>query len=250
MISSSRIKWIKSLQQKKFRWQEGFFVAEGEKIVEELVQSSWQVAEIYSTDADAEKVVVAKGIPFFHVKEKELERISTLATPNKSLAVVKMPSGDEKFSFPANEFSLLLDNIQDPGNLGTIIRTAEWFGVKNIICSHDTVDVYNPKVIQSTMGSFLRMRLFYADAEKVLSELDDSVPVLGALLDGDNLYHTDLPREGLLIIGNESKGISAKLTPFITKKLFIPRGKQNQTSHPESLNASVAASVILSWLNR
>jgi RNA methyltransferase, TrmH family len=249
MLSSSKIKWIKALSQKKIRRHEGLFIAEGEKIVRELLDSKTEIAEIFSTVTKNEKEALKRGIPFQLITPGELERISSLTTPNTELAIVRIPEPQNPQYPSKGHFTLVLDNIQDPGNLGTIIRTAEWFGIHDIVCSPDTADVYNPKVIQATMGSFIRINISYAPLSDYLSKTGGELPVMGALLEGENLYKTNLPEEGILIIGNESKGISKEIIPFINKKLFIPRGSKNTSAlHPESLNASVAASVILAAL--
>jgi RNA methyltransferase, TrmH family len=249
MLSSSKIKWLKSLSIKKFRRQEGLFVAEGEKIVNELLQSHWDVAEIYALDSWEDKYAVGHHSQVYRISPKDLERISALSSPNKVLAVVKIPENKNIQLNLANNFTLLLENIQDPGNLGTIIRTAEWFGIHNIICSPDCADIFNQKVIQATMGSFIRTQVIYETVDKFLQSLPVNFPVMGALLEGENIYNIDLPKEGILVIGNESKGISAETGNLITHKLFIPR-KHTTQKHPESLNASVATAILLAQLSR
>lgn len=250
MISAKRIKQIKALSQKKNRRDSGFFVVEGDKAVNELLQQSeWEVAHIYAVDTWLDENSIPRDIPIDKVSAKELTRISSLNAPNRVLAVVKIPGRNITEVSPDGKLILLLDNIQDPGNLGTIIRTADWFGIENIVCSENTAELYNPKVIQSSMGSFLRVKLYYISPEVFLSKLPKELPVMGALLKGENIYNGNLPGEGIIIIGNESKGISAKLINYITYKIYIPVHRDaNKKIHPESLNASVATGIILSQI--
>jgi TrmH family RNA methyltransferase len=250
MISAKRIKQIKALSQKKNRRDSGFFVVEGDKAVNELLeQSDWEVSHIFAVDTWLDENSIPHDIPFDKVTAKELTRISSLTTPNRVLAIVKIPGRNITEVNPDGKLILLLDNIQDPGNLGTIIRTADWFGIENIVCSENTVELYNPKVIQSSMGSFLRVKLYYTSSEDFLSKLPKELPVLGALLKGENIYNSKLPDEGIIIIGNESKGISAKLINYITHKIYIPAHcDANKKIQPESLNASVATGIILSHI--
>ncbi len=249
MLSSVKIKWLKSLSQKKVRKHEGLFVAEGEKIVNELLESPWEVLDVFALDSWDHVVIKGKNIRYQTISEKELERISSLTTPNKVLAVVRMPQYNILDVNLSNNITLLLEDIQDPGNLGTIIRTAEWFGITNIVCSMQSADIYNSKVIQATMGSFIRTRIYYAPIEEFLVNIPQSLPVMGALLDGDNIFEKDLPKQGILIIGNESRGISEATHRFITQKLYIPRAHEN-SNLPESLNASVATAIILAQICR
>ncbi len=248
MLSSSKIKWLKSLSQKKFRKQEGLFIAEGDKIVKELLSSSFEVKGIYAIESWAENASLPANITPQIVSAKELERISSHASPNQALAVVQIPDNHPNFELH-NRFTLVLDNIQDPGNLGTIIRTADWFGVRNIVCSEDTAEVYNPKVIQATMGSFMRVNVSYTKLEEFFSKIPQGFPVMGALLEGENIFETELPSEGIIVTGNESKGISAAVRSYISGKLFIPRGVDN-AEQPESLNAAIATGIILALLTQ
>jgi len=249
MLSSAKIKWIKSLALKKFRRQEGLFLAEGDKIVSELLKSHWETTHVFALASWLNKAPIKQGIFSQDITSRELQQISTLSTPNQVLAIAKIPNTDKKFTNTKGKFSLYLENIQDPGNMGTIIRTADWFGVENIICSPDCADVFNPKVIQATMGSFLRVRILYETAETFFRTIDSAVPVSGALLGGEDIFSTILPTEGILVIGNESKGISTETQKYITKKLLIPR-KGKHTKLPESLNASVATAILLAELTK
>ncbi len=238
MISKNEVKYIQSLFHKKTRNAAAVFIAEGNKIVDELNTSDFEVVKIYALKDFAD---LHRGLNnLVEVSEIELEKISQLKTPNQAVAIVRKKKINDSLSFKGN-ITLMLDNIQDPGNLGTIIRIADWFGIKQIIASQQTADVYNPKVIQSSMGSFLRTNIHYADLEIVLKE--NNVPVFGALLNGEKISSFSGISEGIIIIGNESNGISKKVLPFIQHAITIP-GKGGA----ESLNAAVATGIILSHL--
>ena len=249
MLSKNSIKYINSLKTNKFRKKYGMFVAEGPKVIDELLGSGYEIENIYATVQWLDKNENIPGkIETTEVSEQELKKISSLKTPNQVLAVVKIPDVTIDTDELNNELVLILDDIQDPGNLGTIIRSADWFGVRYIICSNNTVDIYNPKVIQATMGSFIRVKIYYTDLTDFFAKSAGSVPVFGALLKGENIYKTALPSRGFILIGNESKGISGKLMRFITYPVTIPSFSNNRSA--ESLNASVAASVILAEFKR
>ncbi len=238
MLSKNEVKYIQSLFHKKTLSASDVFVAEGVKIVEELLHSNFEIVKIYAL---AEWIENHKAKKNQHeVTEDELKKISNLKTPNQVIAIVKKRIYRKPEDLK-NTVSLVLDGIQDPGNFGTIIRTADWFGITNIIAGTDTVDVYNSKVIQSTMGSFIRTNIFYTDLKKFLQQA--TVPVYGALLEGKNVTEAEKIKEKLLVIGNESKGISKNLLPFIQHAITIPRKGKT-----ESLNAAVATGIILSHL--
>jgi TrmH family RNA methyltransferase len=246
MLSKSRLKYIQSLAHKKFREDSPEFIIEGPKIMEEfLVNHPGLINEIYVLDiwADSAKTLLSNIDPgrIFPVSEMELGKISLLTTPNQVLALVK------KFNPPEipilkDQFTLVLDNVQDPGNLGTIIRTADWFGIGQVVCSHESVELYNPKVIQSTMGSLLRVNVFYMDIEKWIAGLK-AIPVFCTALEGKNLFDMHPVKEGLMIIGNESKGVRPSLLHAATEKITIPR-----YGGAESLNAAVAAGIVMAQL--
>ncbi len=250
-ISKNQIKHISSLKQSKFRKEFNEFVVEGEKIVDELLESDLEIDSVYGTGEwieNSEAKLQSKNIERFKVSPKELERISSLKTPNKVLAVVKTPRASLPQKDDFNDLILVLDKIQDPGNLGTIIRTADWFGVDNIICSEDSVDVYNPKVIQSTMGSFMRVKTHYLDLINFFEkQVPTTVNIYGAFLDGANIFDQISPKKGVLIIGNESRGISDEVAKFVTHRISIPTHKNKRA---ESLNASVAAGILMSEFRR
>jgi TrmH family RNA methyltransferase len=245
MVSKSQISLIKSLQQKKFRRQHHLFVAEGYKSVSEFIAAGYQINTVYHTvSADAKLHNLSKKINFQEITEAELQKISGLTTPQQVLAVVHLPEWP-KLNPEAlkNKFSLVLDGIQDPGNLGTIIRTADWFGINQIICSEDTVDAYNPKVVQATMGSLARVKIHYSDLETLLPALN--LPMFGAMLDGKNIYTADFGSEGLILMGNEGNGIRPNIQPLITQAITIPR-----VGEAESLNVSIATALFCSEICR
>lgn len=234
MLTNNDTKLINSLVKKKFRQKYNKFVVEGVKNIKEVLNSSIYVEKIYSID-DTFNDFPSKNIL---ISERELKKISQLVTPNTALAVCEIP---QEKNIQKNGFIIALDDIRDPGNLGTIIRMADWFGIQQIVCSKETVDLYNPKVIQSTMGSFIRVQINYTDLEEFFETY--SHPILGTFMDGENLYKTKLPEKAVLLMGNEANGISEKLESFVTQRLSIPRmGKLQQT---ESLNVAMATSIIL-----
>jgi RNA methyltransferase, TrmH family len=240
MLVKQKLKYIQSLGQKKFRQQERLYIAEGPKLVKELLEAdASMVKEVFAMEewiADNEQYA-AKTI-FTVITETELERISQLTTPNKVLAVVRQFDNDHEI-ITKGKIILTLDCIQDPGNLGTIIRTADWFGVEQIVCSNDSAEVYNPKVVQATMGSIVRVKVFYTDLKDWLAEQKDA-RIYATTLDGQDVSSFKKIKEGIIIFGNESKGISAEILQLANERISIPKkGKA------ESLNAAVAAGIIL-----
>ena len=238
MLSKSQIKLITSLKHKKFRQQYGFFVVEGVKTIKELLESKLELHALYTTESfniNAKDEVL--------ITESELKRISFLTTPNKALAVFKIPKQK-----PLNEDGLIvvLDAVSDPGNLGTIIRLCDWFGIKELICSLNTVDCYNPKVIQATMGSLTRVNITYIDLVPFLKEAKQ--PVYGAFMEGENVYKKQLPENGILVMGNEANGISKDMEALIAEKISIPRFGDLQET--ESLNVATATAILLSEFRR
>lgn len=248
MLSAATIKHIRSLELKKFRSQHGSFVAEGDKIVRELLLSDLQLLQVFALEPWIESngnLISSNNIRVNPVSPRELERISLLKTPNQVLAVVKIPEHKPDPADLKQNLTLALDNLQDPGNLGTIIRTADWFGLRNIYCSSDTADVYNPKVIQATMGSFMRVRLHYVDLEDFLGSLPHDLPVYGAFLQGQNVFQSAAALPAVLVIGNESQGIGARTSRHVSHRLSIPSAG---SSGAESLNAAVAAAILMARL--
>ena len=232
-LSKNKIKWLRSLQVKKNREAEGKFVVQGEKMVLEALQLIPERVElvVHLHEFDPGEITCEK----LKCNERELNQISSLQTPNKMLAVLRK----EDSALNMKGLLLALDGIQDPGNMGTIIRTADWFGIETLICSTDTVDCYNPKVIQASMGSIYRVKIHYTDLSTFLSE--SKKLIYGALLDGKNVYETQLTTEGILLMGNEGKGIRPELMKCISIPLTIPRFGQ-----AESLNVSTATAILLS----
>jgi TrmH family RNA methyltransferase len=245
MLSKSQIGFIKSLHQKKYRKENRIFVIEGIKSIVEFIQSSYQIHSIYCLTSHRSLLPkLPANIKLFEVNNAELDKISTLHTPQGILALVNMPAESVLTAdMLKNNFSLVLDGVQDPGNLGTIIRTADWFGFQNIICSLNTVEVYNPKTVQATMGSLSRINVFYADLALWLKGLD--LPVYGAMLEGENLYDVAWNNEGVLILGNEGQGVSEEVSKMIGTPVTIPRVGQ-----AESLNVAVSAAILCSDISR
>ncbi len=238
-LSKNKIKWIRSLHLKKNRDDLELFLVEGEKMVTEVLREFPEIIEeIYATYTI--ESTQFKGVIEL-ISDAELAQISTLKTPNKSLAILRKPvKVDPNF---LDGLILVLDGVQDPGNLGTILRTADWFGVKTIVCSEDTADIYNPKVIQASMGSMLRMNVKYTALDTFLSICQ--LPIYGALLEGENVYHTSLAKSAVLVMGNEGKGIRPNIQMYINSPIHIPGiGKA------ESLNVAVATGILLSEFTR
>ena len=240
-LSKANIKHIQSLQQKKFRQRNQSFVIEGTKIAKEvLLQKSTAVKAIYATQiwVDSHRDLLAKYTAILTVvSSAELKKISNLKTPQHILIELGMTTAKLDAKNLPNTLCLALENIQDPGNMGTIIRIADWFGIRHIFCSIGCVDIYNPKVLQATMGSFLRAEIHYTDL-KVLFEAQD-LPIYGAVLGGKNVLKTKLQTEGFLLIGNEGRGISEELQSYITEGITIP-----SYGNAESLNAAVATGIL------
>ncbi|WNB17583.1 TrmH family RNA methyltransferase [Marivirga arenosa] len=238
MLTKNNTKFIKSLQLKKFRQKEGLFLVEGAKNTLELIHSSYKIKNLLVTDSflsQNQNVINSNNIEVEILKEKELSSISTFKSNADALAVVyeKTPP-----TYNAAGFDLVLDDIRDPGNLGTIIRLADWYGIKNIICSSTTAEFYNPKVISASMGSIFRVNLYRENLSEFLKKQKDR-EIYGALLKGENVHKTDFKQNGLLIIGNESHGINQELIPMISNHITIPR-----IGEAESLNAAMATAII------
>ncbi|MEM5564016.1 RNA methyltransferase [Psychroserpens sp. AS72] len=236
MLTKSHIKLITSLSQKKFRQQEQLFVVEGIKGINEFLNSSFKLHLLFSTEAifNAETIIIS---------EKELQKISNLKSPNRALAVFYIP---KKKHVEPNGLILALDDVRDPGNLGTIIRLCDWFGIKKLVCSNATVDCYNSKVVQATMGSLARIDIQYVDLQAYLSDYKNDV--FGTFMDGNNIYSETLPDKGIIVMGNEANGISEEIEKLVTKKLCIPRFGDLKAT--ESLNVATATSIVLSEFKR
>ena len=243
MISKNQIKFIRQLEQKKIRKRENCFVAEGPKVVGDLMKQ-YQPKAIFATDAWHHSHSVDTSV-LTCITDDELRRISFLQTPQQVLAIFPIPSST--FHQPS-ALSLALDGIQDPGNLGTIIRIADWFGIDTIYCSEDTADAYNPKVVQATMGSLAHVHLFYCDLLQLFDALPPSYPVYGTLLDGDDIYQQPLSEEGIIVMGNEGNGISEAVRQRVTHRLLIPNFHQGESA--ESLNVAIATAITCSEFRR
>ncbi len=240
MFTKNQAKLIKSLDEKKNRVELGLFLVEGEKSVSELLDSDFEIELLLTTteffDKYGEKIR-EKSKSYEIVNQFDLEKVGTFATNNAALAVVKQKE-NKNFEIKKDEVVIALDEIKDPGNLGTIIRIADWYGIKNIVASKNTVDFYNPKVITATKGSFTRVNMFYTDLKDFLSYT--KLPIFGAFLNGENIHETKFPASGILVMGNESNGVSEEIEKLITKKITIPAfGKA------ESLNVAIATAIIL-----
>lgn len=245
MLSKSQISFVNALHHKKQRKEHALFITEGIKSITEFLDSDYTVDTIFCTSEYLQKFgKITQKVKLLEVTENELKKISTLTTPQHALALVQIPKKThiDAESFKG-KFSLVLDGVQDPGNLGTIIRTAEWFGFSAIICSPDTVEAYNPKVVQATMGSLSRINVYYTDLCALFDH--NKLPVYGALLEGENLYQTSFEKEGFLVLGNEGKGISENVVSKIDHAVTIPR-----FGNAESLNVAVSAAIFCSELKR
>lgn len=236
MISKNQIKNITRLQQKKYRQQEGLFIAEGVKVINEFLNSTFKLVDLFTTKTfNVENETL--------ITEAELKKISALKTPNTALAVFEIP----KLSLIESKGLIVaLDALRDPGNLGTIIRLCDWFGVKQLLCSKETVDCFNPKVVQATMGSLTRVNVFYIDLNHYLEETKQTV--FGAFMDGENVYASNLPADGILVLGNEANGISQSIEKQVNQRVSIPRFGDLQAT--ESLNVATAGAILLSEFRR
>ena len=239
-ISKNQLKLITSLSQKKYRQKHNLFIAEGVKVLNELLNSPFEIETLFCTD-DFEVAISEKKI--IRISETELKKVSTLKSPNKALGIFKIPK--EK-ALQNSGLTIALDAINDPGNLGTIIRLCDWFGVTQLVCSKDTVDCYNQKVVQASMGSLTRVSIHYTDLENYItkSNLDTFI----ADMDGENVYKTKLPKEGILIMGNEANGVSEEIKSLLQYKISIPRF--GETQETESLNVATATAILLSEFKR
>ncbi|WP_392348811.1 TrmH family RNA methyltransferase [uncultured Polaribacter sp.] len=239
-ISKNQLKLITSLSQKKYRQKHNLFIAEGVKVLNELLNSTFEIETLFCTD-DFEATISEEKV--VRISETELKKVSTLKSPNKALGIFKIPK--EK-AVQNSGLTIALDAINDPGNLGTIIRLCDWFGITQLVCSKDTVDCYNQKVVQASMGSLTRVSIHYTDLENYItkSNLDTFI----ADMDGENVYKTKLPKEGILIMGNEANGVSKEIKSLLQYKISIPRF--GETQETESLNVAAATAILLSEFKR
>ena len=240
MVSKNQIKLISSLHQKKYRIAHQLFIAEGVKGINELLQSNFELEHLYVTIDEFKSVSTTQKTVIY---DADLKKISALTTPNTCLAVFKIPK--EK---PVLNKGLIvaLDTIRDPGNMGTILRLCDWFGINQVVCSKETVDLYNPKVVQATMGSIARVNVNYLNLKDFLETT--SLPIYGTFMDGEDIYNSEITNEGIIILGNEANGISKEIEELVTKRITIPRfGNLQQT---ESLNVATATAIVLSEFKR
>ena len=249
MISKSLLKQIKSLEQRKFRKETGLFVAEGGKTVQDLIDLGIEATSIIATEEWLKSHKLNTSTTITIASEEEMKKASFLRTPQGVLAVFRQQQHDTDLTAPEHELCLALDNVQDPGNMGTIIRIADWFGIKNIYCSNGTVDIYNPKTVQATMGAIGRVKVHYTDLPSMIASLNGKAPVYGTFLDGESIYSHPLSENGLIIMGNEGNGIGKECEKQINERLLIPNYPAGcKTS--ESLNVSVATAIVCSEFRR
>lgn len=255
MLSKNKIKFINSIKKKKFRDIHQCFFAEGEKLVDELLHSNVQITDIYATtdwmSSNLHKIKLRPEMEVYEISEDELHKISALSTPNKVFAIAKQQKHKYNLQEIYHELSLFLENINDPGNLGTIIRIADWFGIKNIFCTNESVDIYNPKVVQASMGAIYRTKVHYVDTREFITELNklENFNIYGTFLEGNNIYNESLSSNGIIIMGSESHGISNELSQWVNHKLFIPNYPLGSRTS-ESLNISVATAIVCSEFRR
>jgi len=241
MVSKNQIKLIRSLHQKKYRKLTNLFIAEGAKVIQELITANFELVNLYVTDAIFTSIdkQIRTEISF-----ADLEKMSALKTANNCLAVFKIP---EPVKVQSLGVKLALDDIRDPGNMGTIVRLCDWYGITELVCSEDTVDIYNPKVVQATMGSIARVNVVYTNLKLYLQQ-HNTAPIYGTFMDGADIYKSDLLNEGIIVMGNEANGISPEIEQLCTQKLSIPRFGNLQVT--ESLNVASATAIILSEFKR
>lgn len=234
MLSKGDIKFIHSLSQKKIREETGLFIVEGEKMVAEAIESDFKVERVLYMD---------------EIGEESMSRISLLSSPSPALAVLHQKR-ETSFEFSEGGLYLALDSIRDPGNLGTILRIADWFGIDGIFASEDTVEVYNPKVVQASMGAIFRTNVQYTGLYSILKELKESVPLYGTFLQAPDIYRERLSKNGIIVMGSESNGISAEISDLITKRVYIPAFSKSGSKGSESLNVAIATAIVCSEFRR
>lgn len=247
MISKATIKKIHALDMRKFRRNERLFVAEGPKLVDELCATMKPVYIAALTEWISENARIVSGTEYDIVTPDELQRASLQKNPQQVIALFPIPEHRFCTEQLKNELVLMLDGVQDPGNLGTIARIADWFGIRNILCSAETADIYNPKAVQATMGALARVKFHYTDLIQLLSQYDG--PVYGTFLDGENIYGQELSENGIIVMGNEGKGISQGVGEMINRRLYIPNYPIG-TQTTESLNVAIATSIVCAEFRR
>ncbi len=249
MLSKNKIKFFNSLKLRKFRIKHNLFIAEGEKLVFEILQSQIKPKFIITSKIQKFETLTDSNTEIIEADISEIKKISQLVTPPATIGIFNIPDYNLDIKEIENSLTIFCDDIQNPGNLGTIIRTADWFGIKNVLCSENSADIYNSKTVQATMGAIASVRVHYVNKIKFFSSLNKALPVYGTFLNGKNIYETELCNRGIIIIGNEGKGISDETEQFVTERLFIPSfNTDNKTT--ESLNAALATAVICSEFRR
>lgn len=247
MISKAKIKLINSLKSKKYREKYKLFVVEGEKSIQDLLYSGMKAVSVFALNSVIDHFSNI-DCELTEVSASEMKKISFLKSSGNSLALFEQSKKALKESF-GSSFVLALDNIQDPGNLGTIIRIADWFGIRNIVCSNDSADIYNPKVVQASMGSIARINVYYTNLSEYLQNTKAEYTIYGSFMEGHSIYESDFQKKKILVMGNEGKGISPDIEKLIDKKISIPRFTLKEEG-PESLNVAMATGIILSEIKR
>ena len=244
-MTKAEIQHLRSLGDKRTRDAEGLFIAEGDKLVEEILSSRLRVRKVYTTRSDMSGAVIEQ------IDRRDMERISALKTATTTFAVVEQPRHKLNISNLDGRLTLALDGVQNPGNLGTIIRLADWFGIEDILCTKECADCYNPKVVQATMGAILRVRVHYVDdlAAMLVSLRDKGTAIYGTLLDGQSIYTTELRQEGIIVMGNEGRGLSDACRAVVSHKLLIPPYPATRSTS-ESLNVAMATGIVLAEFRR
>ena len=253
MLSKNRLKYVRSLEMKKFRKAGSVFVAEGHKLVDDLLDvfdCTYLAATADWLNLHSSWLQQQSGVEINEVTDEELKRLSFQETPQQVLAVFRQPVYEVDVNNVAqHHLCLVLDDVQNPGNLGTIVRLADWFGIEHIFCSRGCADIYNPKTVQATMGGIARVQTHYVDLPEMLCALDKNIPVYGTFLDGDNLYQKELENRGLIVMGNEGKGISKAVETFVSQRLYIPNYPSGRVTS-ESLNVAIATAIVCAEFRR
>ena len=251
VLSKNKIKLVKSLDLKKNRLASGLFVAEGKKLVFDLLQSAMEIHELFTTKQLSPDLISCKSDLHFEIVEKEeLAKISFLKATPEIVGLFKIPSFVIDWNEIRNGLTLVLEAIQDPGNLGTIVRLADWFGIRNIVCSQDCTDLYNPKTVQATMGALARVKVHSILLPGFLNNaVQQGLPIYGTFLEGENIYHCELDSNGIIVMGNEGKGICSQVAEFVSRKIVIPPFPPGSVTS-ESLNVAIATSIVCSEFRR
>ena len=253
MISKNKVKLIKSLAQKKYRAKNNLFLVEGNKLVTDILKSNLEIKTLIATEEYLSSIKkFTDGIEeVIQTTKSEINKASLLKNPQECIALCKIPNPENLSKSIGHELCLCLEGIQDPGNLGTIMRIADWFGIYTIFASHDTADLYNPKVVQATMGAITRVKIIYCELIEIATKAQkEEVPVYGTFMDGENIYNKNLNQNGLVVMGNEGKGISKTLEKFIDEKILIPGYSEEKQNLPDSLNVSMATAIVCSEFRR